>query len=920
MLVLPMILACLSGTPVRLDVTRDTWFSSVGAEEDGNNGGAPRLKLKSHQEMSLVDFDVAPLRGRIVKAATLHVRSTGEPRLLRVTTGGFTSDWFEGTGTNYEKQNGSSTFRRRKHPDEPWKAGSADLCSVMFGEGGHLWGMADASSPDAQGFQTISVDPRVVAARIAGISQGFLLFDDTGTEWARSGEKWDRRLFPNRFLYSREQNRASAPFLTVELGDEDRQSPEAPKAVQSSAEGMLSGTAEVSWETPPDRGGSGTIGFRVEVDGRPIAASEVAPASRVGERIGLTIAGIPGSGTAEVTIRAVDGAGNAGEAVRIVAKLSKIVPPPLPGRPPAVPKTSAPLPRLGSAEMAVMDELDKLSPDSGATIPARPASYLASNHVWDATSKEIRLFAARNEFSAFQVVVKGPVAGLNPALEFDDPNIRGRISSFANVGSKKGPMPDPVVPTDWPADVPEKGRKSASLHAEVYVPHELKPGLHRGTLKLRSRDGASLELPVSLTVWDFTLPDSLSFLPEMNAYGLPENERDYYRLAHEHRTVLNRLGYSHNGKVHEGFAPRKVGKTLDWTEWDRRFGPLFDGSAFADLPRKGVPIECFYLPLFENWPAAIESHYNGSYWADQAFKPGYREEFTDVARQMAKHFHDKDWGGTFFQCYFNGKNDFKANGWSRSTSPWLLDEPASFQDFWALRYFGQAFHDGVNAAGGGPAKVVFRCDISRPQWQRDSLDGLLDYNVVGGAFHSYRRMVLERKRRTGQVVVEYGSSNPIEESNVQPAAWCLDIWTLGADGVLPWQTIGSAESWDQADELSLFYPSKSGGPPVPSVRLKSYRRGQQDVEYLTLWARVSGLPREAIAETVRLALGLAGERKGTEGFLGGEDAGRMAYDRLSPEALWDVRVRVGAAISATHPKPERRVVELRTPTRPSGPK
>ena len=48
---------------VRLDVTRDTWVSEVGQEADGNNGGAPRLKLKSIQEMSLVDIDAAPLRG-----------------------------------------------------------------------------------------------------------------------------------------------------------------------------------------------------------------------------------------------------------------------------------------------------------------------------------------------------------------------------------------------------------------------------------------------------------------------------------------------------------------------------------------------------------------------------------------------------------------------------------------------------------------------------------------------------------------------------------------------------------------------------------------------------------------------------------------------------------------------------------------
>ena len=48
---------------VRLDVTRDTWVSEVGQEADGNNGGAPRLKLKSIQEMTLVDVDASAARG-----------------------------------------------------------------------------------------------------------------------------------------------------------------------------------------------------------------------------------------------------------------------------------------------------------------------------------------------------------------------------------------------------------------------------------------------------------------------------------------------------------------------------------------------------------------------------------------------------------------------------------------------------------------------------------------------------------------------------------------------------------------------------------------------------------------------------------------------------------------------------------------
>ncbi len=152
----------------------------------------------------------------------------------------------------------------------------------------------------------------------------------------------------------------------------------------------------------------------------------------------------------------------------------------------------------------------------------------------------------------------------------------------------------------------------------------------------------------------------------------------------------------------------------------------------------------------------------------------------------------RHWNETLFQGFLNNKNNFKANGWSRGSSPWLLDEPASFQDFWALRYFARAFHEGINqaaresklAASSSP-RLVFRADISRPQWRRDSLDGLLDYHVVGGAMRDYPRLVFERKRPLGEIVLEYGSTNSVEGSNVQPLAWCLDAWSMGTDGDRP---------------------------------------------------------------------------------------------------------------------------------------
>ena len=77
---------------LRLPIVRDTWFSQVGREADGNTGGSPRLKLKSNQEMSVVDIDPAPLRGRVVQSATLHLRLASDQPLRRVTVGSIAAD------------------------------------------------------------------------------------------------------------------------------------------------------------------------------------------------------------------------------------------------------------------------------------------------------------------------------------------------------------------------------------------------------------------------------------------------------------------------------------------------------------------------------------------------------------------------------------------------------------------------------------------------------------------------------------------------------------------------------------------------------------------------------------------------------------------------------------------------------------
>ncbi|HWB14158.1 MAG TPA: hypothetical protein VG826_33335 [Pirellulales bacterium] len=916
-----------SSETIRLGITRDTWFSEVGREAEGNTGGADRLKVKSIQEMSLIDFDPAPLRGRLVRSATLHLRASGAESLRRMTIGSFSAEWTEGTATGYEPQNGSSCFNWRQSPNVPWAYRGSDLCEVIFGRGGSRWKTSDASPVGQDSWHTVAVDSRVIAARVADCSYGLLLFDDTGSEWSRDGERFDLRLFPNRFVYSRESGERTSPYLTIELGETDNEPPDAPAGIEVESRGMPPGEVRVSWLTPKDQGPGETIGYQVKLDGKRLPRYLIPVAQATGEQTVMHLRDVPISDGATLAISAVDSAGNEGPRTQVRLAAAGAVTPVLPSRPAARQATSHPLPRLAGAEIAVVDELDKVNLATDQLVPVHPDSYLAENHLWNAEKREIRLHAARNEFVGFQLLAKGTVPGFNVQTTFSGSDAAFRIAwhrlSAVRVG--QGAFVDAALPLKEPAiDLPDERqtvsgmrRRSplTTMHCEIYVPHDAKPGEYVGEVVLGGKDQPPLRLKLRLTVWDFTLPDYLSFLPEMNCYGLPENERGYYRLAHKHRTFLNRLPYHQNGLIADGCAPAWDGQRLDWSAWDKRFAPYLDGSAFDDLPRAGVPVDGFYLPWHENWPTPMEGSYNGDYWADRAFPGDYRQALVTVARQLAEHVNERGWHDTLFQGFLNNKNNFKERGWSRGSSPWLLDEPANFQDYWALRWFGKAFHEGVDPVR-RQASVLFRCDISRPQWQRDLLDDVLDYNVVGGAMRRYRRMVLDRKEATGQVVIEYGSANSIDQSNVQPAAWCIDAWSLGADGVLPWQTIGNDESWRQADTLALFYPGKPAGydEPIASLRLKAFRRGQQDVEYLTLFSQLKAVPRWQIGEEVRSRLGLAGRRT-SSGVPAAEDAGVIHYGELQPEALWWLRTTLGEAVSAAHPPARRRLLEFKVASR-----
>jgi len=525
-----------------------------------------------------------------------------------------------------------------------------------------------------------------------------------------------------------------------------------------------------------------------------------------------------------------------------------------------------------TSEQRAPDASGHLPPRVRVEEPSAPLPFGCHDQFGESLAS-LEFFAARNETIGLIV----PAA----MVEVTVPGLVARKFSMPRVGVHI----DPLVPLSSGLPLAEAGVDSGQIFIELHVPKTAARGRHVGSLLVGER-----RVPLTVTVWNFTLPDRLSFVPQMNAYGLPGHERDYYRLAHEHRTALNRLAYGWTGRVDRGWAPViRADHTWDWSAWDARFGPLLDGTAFADLPRAGVPVDAFYLPLNENWPMDHERHFRGGYWIESAYPDEYWREFRAAAAQFAAHFAAKGWTEPMFEFYLNNKVYFKrdrGNRWDACSAPWIFDEPVNTQDFWALRRFGLEFWRGVEAQPG--VRFSFRADISRPEWQRDLLDGVTSAEIVSGALRIYRDRVIARAARFGNFVAMYGSANPIGTPNFMPVAWSVETWALGADGVVPWQTIGKPAAWKTRDDLSLFYPTASG--PVPSLRLKSFRSGQQLVEYLTMFTVLSGQSRAAVGSAVLAETGL----RSTLEKLTERDAGTLRYERGMAQALEVLRLRLGA--------------------------
>jgi len=472
----------------------------------------------------------------------------------------------------------------------------------------------------------------------------------------------------------------------------------------------------------------------------------------------------------------------------------------------------------------------------------------------------VSLHAARGECEGFQLATTAPARQVRPGpLSLQGPagkRLQGALyrEAFLTVASPSGPdgatgaWPDPLIPevdayaheprNAFPAEA--SARTPVVVYAELCVPLSATPGEYSGALTLSAKDRSDARFEVSLRVDPFALP-ATSSLP--NSFGLslysvsrghhlaPASPQAHALLGRyatallAHRVTPYGLSFdppptaTHDGRL-----------ALDFSAYDRAFGPFFDGTALPDGARFTS------AGLIPN--------------------PKLKTEKDQVAYERAWRDH------------------FSQKGWPAALFYYAKDEPAE-RDFPRVLAEGQRLHQ----AGGVSVLVTSAYEPTLTPATDVYCPVLNCFFPEGGAATCKRPLSSADLRQRipswahvwwYQSCLSHGCNGAQPARPLTPhearafhgwASYMVDAsgpknramgplaFLNGIDGELYFDTVSAFNTQDPWKSVwafggngdgTFFYPgdpARIGGKtpiPIESLRLKTLRDGLEDYEYLAL--------------------------------------------------------------------------------------
>lgn len=456
----------------------------------------------------------------------------------------------------------------------------------------------------------------------------------------------------------------------------------------------------------------------------------------------------------------------------------------------------------------------------------------------------------------------GAALPANAATLFREALVNIRYSS---PGAKEAPglIPDPLVPLlnpytgeklktlYWNGDALEgAGRGGAPFEIwedhhemiwlDVQVPADAAPGEYTATLHVSANTAAAVDLPVTLTVWDFSLPEGPTHENSFGGFGalaayhhIESSSPAYIELEERYSAALAAHRINPELPRHLLPTPGEDGAVLFPDEVDQAISAFVTRHHVTNIHIPSAP--------FADAPGANR---------EKALR-FYRTWYDYLARK----------------------------GWADRAYLYMLDEPNEREAYEQVRALGALVREAQPGIRRLVVEQTYTQDPTFPSLD-DSVDiwcplfGFVDEGSTksqqarGSNVWSYTALTQTAPPYHPDFANVKSDQPPFWEIDAPVTAYRIAPWLnrrYGITGLLywsvvyfgspdrdPWEDPGFRVRWN--GEGALFYPGDAAGieGPVTSIRLKNLRDGMEDYEYFTLLQNAVG--PEAVEAIVREAV------------------------------------------------------------------
>jgi hypothetical protein len=378
------------------------------------------------------------------------------------------------------------------------------------------------------------------------------------------------------------------------------------------------------------------------------------------------------------------------------------------------------------------------------------------------------------------------------------------------------------------------------LWVDVYIPKNAPAGVYNGKVTVTAAGNISAQIPVALTVWDFTLPDGPT---HKNHFGGLYNISRYFdvkRNSEEFQQIETRYCRS--------MADHRINPPIP-----RRLLPEVnsDGS-LKIIPERHKELkefmDKFHVTDFEIPRAPFFSLPHSTLNKDYKTIP-------PAAREKAIRYYRK-----FY-------NYLKENGWEKRAYLYMLDEPNLRENYEQVLVLGELVHEAVPEL---KCLVVEQTYSQDPSWPDIDpavdiwcpLWSFIDEKTInekishGDQVWSYTALVQRSPRYHPEYDKVRGLDPPYWHIDRPLTVYRIPTWInrrYNITGLLYWTTITTVmEPWLNPAFSHygihfngggfLFYPGTPCGidGPIASIRVKNLRDGMEDYEYFALLENLAG--------------------------------------------------------------------------------